>query len=137
MEEYSKIVNDLRDIATNEFKSGNVEQAIVYLEKAWEELPETKFDKPESFLIGKAMIFILKKEKRYEEALIWARKLMQSDLERHDSGDREFTAATVLYHLERKDDAWKYFDVANDKSEGRCFLSSDKEYLKFFKSRQS
>ncbi len=32
--------------------------------------------------------------------------------------------------------AWKYFDVANDKSEGRCFIGADKkEYSDFFKSR--
>lgn len=63
---------------------------------------------------------------------------MKSALDRHDNDDREYMAGTVLYHLERKDDVWKYFEVANDKSEGRCFTGADKkEYLTFFKNRKS
>lgn len=65
-----------------------------------------------------------------------AKKLIKSALDRHDDGDREYMAGTVLYHLERKEDAWKYFDVANDKSEGRCFIGADKkEYSDFFKNK--
>lgn len=60
---------------------------------------------------------------------------MKSALNRLDDGDREFTSSTVLYHLERNDDAWKYFDIANDKLEGRCFIGADKK--EYFKSRES
>lgn len=137
MESYSEKVDALRDKATSEFKTGNIEDAILNLQKAWTELPEPKYEKPESFLISKSLVFVFNKIKEYEKSLDWAKKLMKSDLSRHDSGDREFMAGTVLYHLGRKDDARQYFDVANNKSEGRCFLGADKkEYKDFFKSKK-
>jgi tetratricopeptide (TPR) repeat protein len=136
MEEYQNKIKQFESNALIEFKSGNIEKAIQLMELAWLELPESKYEKPESFLIARSMVFALNKAKKYEEALEWAKELMKSDLNRYDSGDREFMSGTVLYHLGRKDDAWQYFDVANDKSEGRCFLSSDKQYLKFFKSKK-
>jgi len=138
MEEYQKKIKQFESDALIEFKSGNIEKAVALFEKAWDVLPEPKYETPESYLIAKSLIFALKKLEKYEDALEWAKKLMKSSLDRHDSGDREFIAGTVLYHLGRKDDAWKYFDVANDKSEVRCFIGADKkEYLIFFKSRQS
>lgn len=137
MEDYQIRIKQFEKEALNEFKLGNVENAIVLFENAWHVLPEPKTNKPESYLIANSLIFALNKIKKYEEALEWAKKLMKSALDRHDDGDREYMAGTVLYHLEREDDAWKYFDVANDKSEGRCFIGADKkEYLNFFKSRK-
>jgi tetratricopeptide (TPR) repeat protein len=136
MEEYQIKIKQFESEALAEFKKGNTDMAILFMKKAWDELPETKTDKPESYLIASSLIFALNKVKRYEEALDWARKIMICDLNRYDDGGREFISGTVLYHLGRKDDAWQYFDVANDKSEGRCFTSSDKEYLKFFKDKK-
>lgn len=137
MEEYKKKIRQFESDALIQFKLGNTNEAIALMEKAWNELPEPKYEKPESFLIARDLVFALNKIKKYEEALLWADKLMKSDLTRFDSGDREFMAGTVLYHLGRKDDAWQYFDVANEKSEGRCFINNNnKEYLKFFKSKK-
>ncbi|WP_300490702.1 hypothetical protein [Flavobacterium sp.] len=136
MEDYQIKIKQFEKTALTEFKSGNTENAIVLFENAWDVLPEPKTDKPESYLIANSLVFALNKVKKYAEALEWAKKLMNSALDRHDDGDREYMAGTVLYHLERKEDAWKYFDVANDKSVGRCFIGADKkEYSDFFKNR--
>ena len=135
MENYKEIVSKLEEEALREYKLGNITKAVHLEEQAWHALPEPKYEKDRSYLIASAMVFMLKIMQRYDDALIWAKHLMQCNLERQDDGDREFKAGTVLYHLDRKDDAWKYFDVANDKSGGRCFKSADKEYSEFFKSR--
>lgn len=138
MEEYQTKIKQFEKEALSEFRSGNIENAIGLFVKAWNVLPEPKTDQPESYLIANSLVFALTKAEKYEEALEWAKQLMKSALDRRDDGDREYMAGTVLYHLERKDDAWKYFDVANDKSEGRCFMGNDKkEYLNFFNSKKS
>lgn len=134
MENYQIKIKQYESEALLEFKSGNIDKAVLLLASAWEELPEPKSEKAESYLIARSLIFALNKIKKHEQALDWAKQIMICSLDRYDSGDREFMAGTVLYHLGRTDDAWQYFDVANDKSEGRCFLSSDKEYLTFFKT---
>jgi hypothetical protein len=41
------------------FKNGDTDQAIVLLQKAWDELPEPKTEIPESYLIARSLIFVL------------------------------------------------------------------------------
>ncbi|MEL1244171.1 hypothetical protein AAEO56_07870 [Flavobacterium sp. DGU11] len=135
MEDYQNRIRQLKDEALVEYKAGSIDKAIILTIRSWDALPEPKYEKPDSYLIARSMVFLLNKAERYDEALVWAQHLMQSSPDRYDSGDREFMAGTVLYHIGRKDDAWMYFDVANDKSESRCFESTDTIYREFFESR--
>lgn len=43
-------------------------------------------------------------------------------------------AGRVYYALENKEKAYNYFKVANMKSRGRCFWSTDKIYKDFYLS---
>jgi len=102
MENHQEIVRQLEAEAVIEYKSGNTAKAVELEQKAWEALPEPKYEKDRSYLIASAMVFMLKIMQRYDEALTRAKHLMQCNLERQDDGDREFKAGTVLYYLDRK-----------------------------------
>lgn len=54
---------------------------------------------------------------------------------RIDSDDKEFIAGKVAFELGDLETAKEFFNIANKKSEGRCFGNpKNVKYLKFLKS---
>ncbi|PET38834.1 hypothetical protein CN514_24115, partial [Bacillus sp. AFS001701] len=59
----------------------------------------------------------------------WSELIYTCDLERIDSGEREFLSGKVAYETGDISAAKQYFNMANEKSEGRCFIDVDKKYV--------
>lgn len=116
-----------------EYDKGNYIDSIKLLEEAWDRLPEPKGIYDESFHIAKytSETYLLIKDGN--NAKVWSERLFQCDLERIDSGERDFLAGKVVFELGDFEVAKKYFTIANAKSEGRCFEDEDKKYIKFFR----
>jgi hypothetical protein len=128
-----KQINDLIQSCGVEYQKGNNIEAIKILEKAWELLPNPKVVFDDSYHIAKYIIQFCLLAKDYVKAKRWSNIIFICDLERADSGEREFLAGKVAFDSDDLDIAKEFFFIANKKSEGRCFVDEDTKYLKFFK----
>lgn len=60
------------------------------------------------------------------EAKRWTDTIFICDLERVDSGEREFLVGKVAFELGDIDIAKEFFFIADKKSQGRCFIDEEK-----------
>lgn len=120
--------------AMGSFNPNKIEDTINILKKAWELLPEPKTSWMDSFLISKYITHVYFNANKFDEALEWAEIFNNSDPGR-DYGESEFMLAKVQFKKELKDDAFKNFEIAEKKSDGRVWKGEkDMEYFKFYKS---
>lgn len=126
-------IDKLIDQSIDEYDVGNYKQAINLLKDAWGMLPEPKVNYDISFHIVKYIIDSYLIANEAENALKWSALLFICDLERIDSGEREFTAGKVAFELNDTNKAKAFFYIANVKSEGRMFEDEDPKYLKILK----
>jgi tetratricopeptide (TPR) repeat protein len=119
--------------SNEEYDKGNYNRSLNLLIEAWARLPEPKGVYDESFHIvlylSETYLFINQPVKARE----WSDKIFDCDLERVDSGQRDFLAGKVAYELGDLEKAKQSFTIANQKSKGRCFSGQDMKYIKFFK----
>lgn len=118
-------------------KEGQKKQLIVFLESEWDNLSVPKEVHENSFHIASFLIDNSIKEMLYDNAEKWGEIIQTCDLERHDSGQREFLYAKTKYHLGKFDEAMEWMKIANKKSKGRCFKGQNKEYEDFFNKNYS
>lgn len=129
-EQFDNLVNK----SNEEFDKGNHIESIRLLENAWDKLPNPRGIYSDSYHLAKDIIdtcFIIKDFKKAKE---WSEKLYLTGFMRIDTGEKEFFAGKVAYELGELETAKEFFNIANNKSEGRCFEDEDSKYLKFFKS---
>ena len=107
-------------------------KVIDKLVDAWNLLPDDKVNYSESFLIVKFILQVAIESKNYDVMRKWVDKVLVTDLERVDSGEREMWAGRVAYQLGENDKAFEYFKTAFKKSGGRAFHDDDKTYLDFY-----
>ncbi len=131
--ELSKCIKSLMDRSNEEYNNGRYMESIEILEDAWFRLPEPKGGYSESYYIASDISEMCIKMNNLEKAKKWSDKLFNCGLHRIDSGEREFLAGKIAFKLGEFDMAKKYFSIANEKSEGRCFEDEDIQYIKFFK----
>ncbi|PEC47442.1 hypothetical protein [Bacillus sp. AFS096315] len=133
--ELEQSISLLSDKSNQEFDLGNYEDSIKYLEEAWDALPDPKGIYDDSyhfaFYLSETNLLI----NNFIEAKKWAEVIYSCNLDRIDSGEREFLSGKVAYEMGDISAAIRYFDLANEKSEGRCFIDEDKKYVEFFKQK--
>lgn len=127
-------VENLMDMSNQEYDKGDYIKSIKLLEEAWTKLPQPKVIYDDSYHIVKYIIETYLFINNAQHAKEWSNIMFICDLERADSGEREFLVGKVAYELGNLDIAKEFFFIANKKSEGRCFEDEDTKYLKFFKS---
>ena len=131
--ELNKCIKSLRDRSNEEYNKGRYIESVMYLEEAWNKLPEPKGQYSESYHIASGISEICIILNNLEQAKKWSDELFKCGLHRIDSGEREFLEGKIALELGEFEMAKKYFTIANEKSEGRCFEDEDKKYIKFFK----
>lgn len=129
-------IQELMEESNKQYGMRNYERSIQLLIDAWNELPDEKYPYDESFLIiwGILDTAILIKDVGIMNT--WVDKIFYADPERRDSGEREMWAGRVAFESDDKDKALEYFNIANKKSRGRCFLTKDEKYKKFLLSEK-
>jgi hypothetical protein len=128
IDEYLRITNDF-------FACQNYVKVRETLVEAWEFLPDSKIEFDESYHIAKYIIDMSLRLGELQVAKKWADILMKCNLNRYDSGEREFIKGRVLYELGEFPQAKEYFIVGNKKSKGRCFIDYDSKYKLFALSK--
>lgn len=129
-------INKLMKESDDVYRNGDYELSIKLLEDAWDLLPDGKNEYDESFLIVWNILdtaIYIKDEKVMKK---WVDKIFTADPERRDAGEREMWAGRVEYECNNLDKAMNYFEIANKKSGGRCFLQKDKKYKEFYISEK-
>lgn len=121
-------IEELDDRSNDAWSDGNYEESIQLALEAWNKLPAPKGEYPESYYLcdGLACTYLLIGD--HVNAKKWSEELYQCDLERIDSGEREFLSGKVAFAMNDLESAKKYFTIANKKSSGRCFGKEDKKY---------
>jgi hypothetical protein len=121
-----------RQKSVEAWKAKKSEESIQYCLKAWEAIPEPRTSFDESYQIVKNIIFLYMQTGNYVEAKKWSEILYSCDPERIDSGDRDFIAGTIAHAMKDTNEAFRFFKLAFEKSEGRIFEGEDPKYKKFF-----
>jgi tetratricopeptide (TPR) repeat protein len=132
--EQGAYIQELMDKSNEEFDNHNFEKSITFLEEAWGNLPEPKVIYDESYLIVWDILATAIKINDQEKMKKWVNLIFVTDPERGDNGERDLWAGKVAYEIGDFIKAKEYFNIANRKSDGRCFGPNDGKYLKFFKS---
>lgn len=128
-------VESLIEQAMSVYSPENINPTIEALMKAWELLPEPKENWYDGFLVAKYITHTFFNVKDFENAEVWARNLRAFNKVR-DFGESEFISGKVALELGKEEDAYQFFKVADEKSEGRVWKGEkDMKYFKFFKSR--
>jgi hypothetical protein len=133
--ELNKYIETLMDRSNEEYDKGEYAESIRLLEDAWDKLPEPKGEYSESFHIARYISETYMLINNLKQTKKWSNELFKCGLHRIDSGERELLAGKVAFELGEFEISKKYFTIANDKSEGRCFEDEDIKYVKFFKKR--
>ncbi|PEJ59971.1 hypothetical protein CN692_04120 [Bacillus sp. AFS002410] len=128
-------ISSLFDKSNEEFDLGNYEDSINYLLEAWNAIPEPKGIYKDSYHFALYLSETNLLINNFIEAKKWADVIYSCGLDRIDSGEREFLSGKVAYEMGDISAARSYFDLANEKSEGRCFINEDKKYVEFFKQK--
>lgn len=130
-EKVEKLIQD----ALNIFNPDDIEPAIKILKEAWAVLPEPKEKWYDSFLISKYLTHAYFNSGDLENALKWAKVFNEADPTR-DYGESEFMLAKVYLTLDQKSEAKEYFELADEKSDGRVWEGEkDMQYFKFYKKK--
>ncbi|WP_379150879.1 hypothetical protein [Paenibacillus sp. sgz5001063] len=129
-----KIDSLFRDCA-EKYKNKEFAEAVSILESGWDLLPYPKVTYDESYTIVEYMIQFCLLAEDYVQARRWANIIFICDLERVDSGKREFLAGRVAFESTDPIMARELFYIADQKSKGRCFEGEEVKYLKFFKEK--
>ncbi len=129
-----KKINSLVELS--EMNQHNLILSVQYLEDAWGILPEPKTTFDDSFHLAKFICKGYMDLDDFAKAKKWADILLICDLERIDSGEREFWSGKVLLELKENELAFSFFKISNEKSKGRCFINQDKKYFNFYKNYQ-
>ncbi|WP_342559049.1 hypothetical protein [Metasolibacillus sp. FSL K6-0083] len=127
---------NLLEKSNEQFNNGNYNDSIVLLEEAWDIIPDPKgIYCEESYHLVKDIISTCFIVNNFKKAKEWADKIFLTGFDRIDSGDKEFIAGKVAFELGDLETAKEFFNIANKKSEGRCFGNpKNTKYLKFLKS---
>lgn len=127
-----KILKEWMEKSDAAYASGDYLKSVAYLIEAWEALPVPKYAHVESYHIVYYICETYLQTAEKEKAQTWVEKIFLCDLTRFDDGDREFLAGKVAFELGDLNRAKMYFNVANEKSEGRCFLDEDEKFKAFY-----
>ena len=133
--ELEQRIISLFDKSNQEYDLGNYEDSIKYLEEAWDALPEPKGIYSDSYHFAFYLSETYLQINNFNKANKWAEEIFTCGLDRIDSGEREFLSGKVAYEMGDISAARQYFKIANEKSEGRCFIDEDKKYIEFFKQK--
>jgi hypothetical protein len=128
--ELQQKVQGLIDEGSDLYTAGDRKSAQDRMASAWDLLPMPKETYDDSFHIAHYSTKIALAERNFELAKKWAEIHQHCDLERFDTGHREFVAGQVAYEAGDMETAKKYFLVAEKKSGGRAFREQDKKYRK-------
>lgn len=118
----------LIELASNAWNESDKVKSVDYLLKAWDSLEEPKEQELNSFHICSYLIKLYLETKDFDLALKWAEQIQTCDLQRLDSGSREFIKGKVLFETGEIDKAKTLFEKANKLSFGRCFEGEHKKY---------
>jgi hypothetical protein len=123
-------------IAQSDLASGKSDYngSAEFLQQAWELLPNPKFNYDESYHLAKYLVNEYLVLRDFNAAKKWSETLLLCDLERIDSGEREFISGKVEFERGNLKEAKAFFLVANIKSRGRCFEGEDKKYKNLIKN---
>lgn len=123
-------IQELMDESNIEYDNGDYIKSIDLLIEAWDKLPDDKVQYDESYLIIWGILDIAIKIGNIDIMNQWVDKIFIADPGRGDTGEREMWAGRVAYESNDMDKAKMYFEIANQKSKGRCFGDNDKKYKK-------
>lgn len=130
---YKEQIESIMERMNEEYNKGNYIKSIELLIEAWVRLPEPKKIYDDSFHISRNIIELYLQIDKADSAKDWIDIFFHCNLERMDSGEREFLAGKVEYQLGNLDTAKEFFVAANRKSCGRCFQGKGNKYFEFFK----
>lgn len=134
-ETLSAKVDALRKKFVEEEVAQNFESCLAVLTEGWALIPEPKTDYDESYHFAAYRVDTLINLGRLEEAQTWAATLQKCNLDRHDSGEREYYAGKVEVELGNNEEALRLLRIAKKKSRSRVFSrSSAKKYKAFLKA---
>lgn len=104
------------------------------MEEAWAIIPEPKLQYDMSYLAAWMMCEALLQLRDFEASKIWIENHNQANLNRIDSGERDFMEGRFFFAQGLMDDAKSKFQIAYQKSDGRLFKSgTNNEHERFFK----
>ena len=122
-----EVISQYMDEANKLYFTGDLSGALSTFEKAWDALPNEKYQYDESYLIVWSILSIAFKTDDIALMNRWIKHIFLADPERVDCGEREMWADRVALASGKKDEAFRYAIIAGQKSHGRCFEVQDKE----------
>lgn len=115
-------------------KQNNYQSAEKHYLKAWELLPEPKYDWDSSqILIYRISDFYLEWRK-FEQALAWAKQVFDTKPLAGD-GTPYITLGRIYFEAGDMDQAFSNFEKAFELAGKRAYDGEDKKYLEFYKKR--
>jgi len=118
------------DLSTNS-------NTLLKLTEAWEFLPEPKSSWDESYLVSKYFTHVYVNANELQKANDYVQTFIECDNKQRGFGESEFMAGRIAFELNQLNEAKEYFEIATQKSDGRCWKTSDDvvKYYQFYKEK--
>jgi tetratricopeptide (TPR) repeat protein len=114
--------------ARSSLNEGKVGEAIALGEKAWEKLPEPKYEWDVTNSYVEALALLYRDSQRFEEGLATMHALMASGLVLPYEDRPRFVLGTLYFEMGDLANARKWLNEANQISKGRCFRDEPEKY---------
>lgn len=116
--ELEDLIFDMENEWVLQFEKGNYEKAWKLCMKAWDLLPEPKYKQSMSWFVVVDIVKYGIETNNFEYAEKFLGLLFINDLDRIDSGEREFWAGRLAYEKGYQDIAKELFTLSLEKSQG-------------------
>ena len=130
-DELSASFDQLKEQSEHAIWNKDFTRGTKLLEQCWNLLPDPKIAYSESYHAAHALAEAYLQMGDLENAGRWSEILFDCALHRIDSGEKDFLAGKIAFEKKELESAKEHFNIANEKSDSRCFEGEDEKYWLF------
>ena len=125
-------ISDYEDKSYEDLCLKNYENAIKYLKKAWDLIPDDKFSYDESYYLSVSFVECAILTNNIEMMSEWISNMNKNGLSKLDDGEREKYFGILEYEKGNLEKAFELFALSSKKSCGLAFNDIEEKYKDFY-----
>ena len=135
--ELGKIIDNNYNRCLKLLHERKYDEELALLLETWDLIPDEKYNYDESYLIAWRVVQLAIETNNLLLMNKWKTHIALADPNRADSGEREMWLGKIAYMNNKPHEAKHYFQIADKKSNGRCFNASNLKYKDYMLAEEN